>query len=40
VQPFAYSWDPATKGYDSTIPPQTGLGYWVAATQDCLLEIS
>ena len=40
VLPFAYSWNTTTKSYDSTAELQTGLGYWVAATQDCLLQVS
>ena len=40
VQPFAYHWNPVTKGYDMVTTVDPGLGCWVAATQDCLLQMS
>ena len=32
-----YWWNPVTKSYDSKSQVEEGLGYWMAATQDCTL---
>jgi len=37
---LAYRWDPGEKKYVSSTTLEEGLGYWVAATQDCLLQVS
>ena len=40
VLPYAYHWNPVTKTYDTSAVIQSGLGYWVAATQEALLQVS
>jgi len=40
VLPLAYRWDPGEKTYVSSTTLEEGFGYWVAATQDCLLQVS
>lgn len=40
VEGFAYSWNAQTRSYDLHTSLVQGLGYWVAASDDCLLEIS
>ena len=39
VQPFAYWWNPDSKTYVFTTEIQPGKGYWVAATQNCMLTL-
>jgi len=39
VLPFAYWWDPVSKGYAFVTIIETGKGYWVASVQDCMLTI-
>ena len=40
VLSLAYRWDPGEKRYVSSTTLEEGFGYWVAATQDCLLQVS
>ena len=40
VEGFAYSWNPQTRSYDLHTSLVQGLGYWVAASNECLIEIS
>ncbi len=40
VLPYAYGWNNGAKAYDSVTELQTGTGYWIAATQQCLLQVS
>jgi len=37
---LAYRWDPVEKTYVSSTDLEEGFGYWIAATQDCLLQVS
>jgi hypothetical protein len=40
VIPDAYWWDPLGRSYNLTTDIQAGKGYWVAATEDCLLTLA
>jgi hypothetical protein len=36
---LAYSWDPLGKSYVMTTALEEGVGYWLAATADCWLNV-
>jgi hypothetical protein len=38
VLPYFYTWDPINGGYVLVSVVRFGDGYWVAATEDCLLR--
>jgi len=38
VEPFVYRWVPGT-GYILFTTIEPGKGYWVAATEDCVLTL-
>lgn len=40
VEGLAYHWNASSKAYDLRTEMSTGEGYWVAASTECLLEVS
>jgi len=40
VEGFAYRWNLSSRAYDLCSALESGSGYWIAASEECLLEIS